>query len=49
MKNAALAKLWLQVREAAAALGSVQYVHVRREQNTHADGLVNKELDRQVG
>ncbi|HBU27954.1 TPA: ribonuclease H [Candidatus Uhrbacteria bacterium] len=45
VKNPGLAKLWIQVRELASRFERIHFVHVRREQNTHADALVNKVLD----
>lgn len=45
VKNAQLAKLWVQVRELAQTFERVTFSHVRREQNTESDALVNKVLD----
>jgi ribonuclease HI len=45
VKNAALRELFLDASRAARALGSVAYVHVRREHNELADSLVNEALD----
>ena len=45
VKNAELAKLWIQVRELAAGFDRVAFTHVRREGNKHPGALVNKALD----
>ncbi len=48
VKNPALQELFLDASRAALALGSVSYVHVRREHNELADRLVNEALDRDL-
>ncbi len=45
VKNADLRDLHLAATRAARVVGTVTYVHVRREQNTVTDGLVNEALD----
>jgi ribonuclease HI len=45
VKNADLKTLFLRASNAARALGSVTYTHVRREHNKLADQLVNDALD----
>jgi ribonuclease HI len=45
VKNEALRSLNLQAVRVARMLGSVRYVHVRREKNELADRLVNEALD----
>lgn len=45
VKNEALAALYLQVKRAAQAFTRITFTHVRREQNTHADRLVNNAID----
>ncbi len=49
VKNAELAKLWIRVRELAMGFERVTFSHVRREKNKHADALVNKALDAEIG
>jgi ribonuclease HI len=45
VKNEALRALNVQAARLARLVGSVQYVHVRREKNELADRLVNEALD----
>ncbi len=45
VKNAGLVPLSVEAGRLARALGSVTYVHVRREKNELADRLVNEALD----
>ncbi len=45
VKNKDLQMLFLDASRAARAVGSVTYVHVRREHNELADRLVNEALD----
>jgi len=45
VKNKELQVLFLDASRAARAVGSVTYVHVRREHNELADRLVNEALD----
>lgn len=48
VKNAELAKRYLQVRELEAHFKKVTFHHVRRERNKEADRLVNQAIDRMV-
>lgn len=48
VKNAELAKRFLEVVELKRHFKSVLFKHVRRELNTHADALVNKAIDAAV-
>lgn len=45
VKNAALKQLSLEAARLARQVGTVRYTAVRREQNEHADRLVNDALD----
>ncbi|MBT6253754.1 ribonuclease HI family protein [Candidatus Uhrbacteria bacterium] len=45
VKNETLARLYLQVINLTHQFKSIEFQHVRREKNKHADGLVNKALD----
>jgi len=45
VKNKALVDLSLEATRLARELGRVRYTAVRREQNEHADRLVNEALD----
>lgn len=45
VKNRALQDLFLEASKLARQLDRVEYTHVRREQNTLADRLVNDALD----
>ena len=45
VKNQNLKKLWEEVQDLVKAFNKVEFVHVRRENNAHADKLVNKVLD----
>jgi ribonuclease HI len=47
VKHADLKTLYLQVQELLDGLGTVRFVHIRREQNKEADALVNEALDAQ--
>lgn len=49
VKDARLKVLFLRARDLAKPFGQVQVKHVRREENTTADALVNTELDRAGG
>ncbi len=49
VKNAALGALFLQVHNLRLAFRKVTFTHVRREQNKHADRLVNHALDTHHG
>jgi probable phosphoglycerate mutase len=49
VKNPGLKPLHLKAAEAAARLGKVKYIAVRREDNERADRLVNDTLDRVLG
>lgn len=46
VKHAGLKPLHAEAKRAAARLGAVQFVAVRREDNARADQLVNETLDR---
>ena len=48
VKNEGLKPLHAEAAKAAARLGSVRFVAVRREDNARADQLVNETLDRAV-
>ncbi|MEI7837524.1 MAG: reverse transcriptase-like protein [Planctomycetota bacterium] len=45
VKNAGLIPLFQQARTLCQGLKKVSFTHVPREQNTEADGLVNRALD----
>jgi ribonuclease HI len=45
VKNVALRELWEEAQALARRIKRVSYVAVRREQNEHADRLVNDALD----
>lgn len=45
VKHPGLKPLYERARAAAARIGSVRYVHVRREQNADADDLANRAMD----
>ena len=45
VKNDALRELSVEAARLGRQIGTVEYRHVRRERNTHADGLVNDALD----
>lgn len=45
VKNEALARLFLEVKELVRAFHRVTFKHVRRERNTRADELVNNAID----
>ena len=45
VKNPELAKRFIEVKNLCTAFASVTFTHVRREQNTEADALVNKTID----
>ncbi len=47
VRNEALRKLCARAHGLAAAFQSVDYVHVRREQNRTADRLANRAIDGQ--
>lgn len=49
VKNAGLKPLHAAATEAARRLGSIRYCSVRREENAHADRLVNETLDKVLG
>jgi ribonuclease HI len=49
VKNAGLAPLHRRARELLAAYREVDLQHVRREDNTEADALVNAALDAEAG
>jgi ribonuclease HI len=49
VKNAGLKPLHQAAGEAAARLSEVRFESVRRDDNTHADRLVNETLDRVLG
>jgi ribonuclease HI len=45
VKNPGLQVLHAEAQRLASELGHVRFVHVRREDNTHADLLANKAMD----
>ncbi len=45
VKNQNLKKLWEEVQVLVRAFKKVEFFHVRREKNAHADKLVNEVLD----
>ena len=45
VKNAGLQPLYRRAQELAARFGKCSFRHVRREQNTRADALVNQAID----
>jgi ribonuclease HI len=45
VKNPELGKLFLQVHNLKMQFAQVSFTHVRREQNTAADALVNRAID----
>ena len=45
VKNQNLRKLWEEVQILANKFDSIEFIHVRRENNAHADKLVNEVLD----
>lgn len=45
VKNAGLQPLWEDARRLVRQIGSVEFEHVRRELNTHADRLANEAMD----
>ncbi len=45
VKHPGLKPLYERARAAAAKIGSVEYVHVRRELNKEADDLANRAMD----
>lgn len=47
VKNPGLAKKFIEVHNLRSQFSHITFSHVRREKNTHADRLVNEELDRQ--
>ncbi len=48
VKNAELAKLFLQIHNLKTHFRNVTFTHVRREYNTAADALVNKTIDAHI-
>lgn len=48
VKNADIAKRFLEVKNLETKFARVTYIHVRREQNTEADALVNETIDAHV-
>jgi probable phosphoglycerate mutase len=46
VKHPGLQPLHAEAKRLLARLGRVRFVHVRREYNTHADGLANQAMDR---
>jgi ribonuclease HI len=47
VKHVDMKPLHARVRELLSGLGSVRFVHIRREENKEADALVNEALDAQ--
>ena len=49
VKDAKLQQLFLRAINLSRKIGRVEYKHIRRELNSHADALVNKALDERAG
>lgn len=49
VKNPSLRDLIFKIRQLESCLGEVYYQYVSREDNTEADGLVNRVLDKKKG
>lgn len=49
VKNADLGQLFLKAKELAQTFHHISYTHIPREQNKHADALVNRALDAELG
>lgn len=49
IKNPKIRELVFKIRQHEAALGPVNFSHIRRESNEEADRLVNKALDEHYG
>ena len=49
VKNAGLAKKFLEVHNLRQSFREIRFSHVRRAQNAHADSLVNKAIDQGLG
>lgn len=49
VKNLELGKLFVQLYNVRQQFGRVTFLHIRREQNTGADRMVNKALDKILG
>ena len=45
VKNATIRGLLFKIRELEGSFANITYHHIPREQNTHADKLVNRALD----
>jgi ribonuclease HI len=45
VKNAGLQVLHAEARRLVSELGHVRFLHVRREENAHADALANRAMD----
>lgn len=48
VKNAEIAKRFLEVKNLTTKFARVTFTHVRREKNTEADALVNETIDKHV-
>ncbi len=48
VKNAELAKLFLEIHNLKTHFRTITFTHVRREHNTDADALVNRVLDAEM-
>ena len=48
IKNEDLGKWFLKIWNLRQEIGKVSFLHIPREKNKEADGLVNEELDRRV-
>ncbi len=46
VRNPEIAKRFAEVHELRQEFREIRFIHIRREKNTVADGLVNQELDR---
>jgi ribonuclease HI len=49
VKNAALAKFFLEIHNLKTHFRKITFTHVRREYNKDADALVNKTIDEHLG
>lgn len=48
VKNKGLKPLFEKVKKLSLPLGKIFFIHIPREQNTKADALVNRELDKHI-
>jgi ribonuclease HI len=49
VKNPILAEKFLEVYNLRQSFDKISFSHVRREQNTHADAIVNRTIDEALG